>query len=216
VRFAGFTGTTRTLRLLLPVPPSLRTSGGTTAAPALRSDPSQAHDRSARRIGGRLLRGRKNVSVEADRSPRFPGNPVGGPLGSSTPAGPSTPGRYGVPTRPPPVTRTWAPATSKLSGLNRQAQPPRCLRFAARVSPGPRKTRFRLLAGLYRAGLVTRRVPTKGFRGVITTSHPPFLSLPGATSPLPRACDTPNTPDDTSRPASMPLRLRSMCPRERA
>jgi hypothetical protein len=51
------------------------------------------------------------VSVEADRSPRFPGNPRGGPLGSWTPAGPVTPGRYGMPTRPPPVSRTWAPAT---------------------------------------------------------------------------------------------------------
>ena len=69
----------------------------------------------ARRAGRedwlRLLRWADKVSVEADRSPRFPGNPRGGPLGSPTPAGPDTPGRYGVPTRPPPVSRTWAPAT---------------------------------------------------------------------------------------------------------
>ena len=40
----------------------------------------------------------------------------------------------------------------------------RCLRFAARVAPAPRKTRFRPLAKLCRTGLVTRKVPTKGFR----------------------------------------------------
>ena len=38
-----------------------------------------------------------------------------------------------------------------------------CLRFAGRVTPTPRKTRFRLLARLFRTGLVTRRVPMKGF-----------------------------------------------------
>jgi len=38
-----------------------------------------------------------------------------------------------------------------------------CLRFAGRVAPTPRKTRFRLLARLFRTGLVTRRVPSKGF-----------------------------------------------------
>ena len=32
-----------------------------------------------------------------------------------------------------------------------------------RVTPPPRKTRFRLLVQLCRAGLVTRRVPVKGF-----------------------------------------------------
>ena len=30
--------------------------------------------------------------------------------------------------------------------------------------PPPRKTRFRLLVQLYRTGLVTRRVSTKGFK----------------------------------------------------
>jgi len=38
-----------------------------------------------------------------------------------------------------------------------------CLRFAGRVTPTPRKTRFRLLARLFRTGLITRRVPSKGF-----------------------------------------------------
>ena len=39
-----------------------------------------------------------------------------------------------------------------------------CLRFAGRVAPTPRKTRFRLLAKLFRTGLATRRVPSKGFK----------------------------------------------------
>ena len=38
-----------------------------------------------------------------------------------------------------------------------------CLRFAGRVAPTPRKTRFRLLARLSRTGLFTHRVPLKGF-----------------------------------------------------
>jgi hypothetical protein len=39
-----------------------------------------------------------------------------------------------------------------------------CLRFAGRVAPTPRKTRFRLLARLFRTGFATRRVPLKGFK----------------------------------------------------
>jgi hypothetical protein len=50
-----------------------------------------------------------------------------------------------------------------------------CLRFAGRVAPAPRKTRFRLLAKLFRTGLVIRRVPTKGFE-LYPTSQPPFPS----------------------------------------
>src|SRR5260370_858160 len=42
-----------------------------------------------------------------------------------------------------------------------------------------RKTRFRLLAKLYRVGLVPHKVPTKGFQDV-TTSFSPFPSLRGA------------------------------------
>ena len=41
-----------------------------------------------------------------------------------------------------------------LSRLNHTALGTRCLRFAGRVTPPPRKTRFRLLARLSRAGLV--------------------------------------------------------------
>ncbi len=44
-----------------------------------------------------------------------------------------------------------------------------CLRFAARVTPTPRKTRFRLPAKLFRTGLITRRVPLKGFKVYLTS-----------------------------------------------
>ena len=40
------------------------------------------------------------------------------------------------------------------------------------VAPPPRKTRFRLLAKLSRAGFVTRRVPMKGFRVRVSSSFP--------------------------------------------
>ena len=50
-----------------------------------------------------------------------------------------------------------------------------CLRFAGRVAPTLRKTRFRLLARLFQTGLITRRVPAKGFE-VYPTSQPPFPS----------------------------------------
>ena len=53
----------------------------------------------------------------------------------------------------------------------------RCLRFAAWVTPGPRKTRFWLLARLYQTGLATRRVTPKGFRSIYISSSSPRLIL---------------------------------------
>ena len=52
---------------------------------------------------------------------------------------------------------------SYLSGLNRTAHRARCLRFAARVTPRPRKTRFSGADQASGAGLVTRRVPSRTF-----------------------------------------------------
>src|SRR5437588_2355902 len=51
-----------------------------------------------------------------------------------------------------------------------------CLRFVGWVAPPPRKTRFQVLVRLSWAGLVTRRVSTKGFEA--------FLHL----IPLSQAC----------------------------
>ena len=53
----------------------------------------------------------------------------------------------------------------------------RCLRFAAWVTPGPRKTRFWLLARLCQTGLATRRVTLKGFRSVYISSSSSRLIL---------------------------------------
>jgi len=53
----------------------------------------------------------------------------------------------------------------------------RYLRFAAWVTPGPRKTRFWLLARLCQTGLSTRRVTPKGFRCTYISSSSPRLIL---------------------------------------
>jgi hypothetical protein len=61
------------------------------------------------------------------------------------------------------------------------ARPPHSLStLRPRGRPGGRKTRFWLLARLYRVGLATHRVPSKGFRVVPLTSLPPFPGLPDA------------------------------------
>src|SRR5262249_21957081 len=57
-----------------------------------------------------------------------------------------------------------SPRVRLISGLNgRRGRWLSTLRSAACTAP--RKTRFRLLARLYRVGLVTHKAPTKGFRG---------------------------------------------------
>lgn len=59
-----------------------------------------------------------------------------------------------------------------------------CLRFAAGVTPRPRKTRFRLAANLGRAGVATRWIPTRGFE---LSLHLILLAqaLPGAPNTRP-------------------------------
>jgi hypothetical protein len=52
---------------------------------------------------------------------------------------------------------------SYFSGLNRTAHRTRCLRFAARVAPRPRKTRFSGADQASGPGLATRRVPSRTF-----------------------------------------------------
>jgi hypothetical protein len=51
-----------------------------------------------------------------------------------------------------------------ISGLNHTASALAVVCFAGWVTPPRRPTRFWVLAKLFQAGLVTRRVPTKGFR----------------------------------------------------
>jgi hypothetical protein len=65
----------------------------------------------------------------------------------------------------------------------------RCLRFARWVTPPGRKTRFRLLARLYRVGSLAHWVPPKG---LVDASYIAFLlsqAFPGASA---RRSETPD------------------------
>ena len=164
VRFPCFDGTIRTLRL--PAAPSRRASlpslGGTT--------PSASYfARSAADAGrGRLLelvtRYLRPDLVEWKRQD-LPGS-WGTPCALALLSDPGRTGRirpYGASARPPLCPRRRLPHSIAFEAQS-HGFGTRCLRFAGRVTPTPRKTRFRLLARLYRAGLVTRRVPSKGFK----------------------------------------------------
>jgi len=114
-----------------------------------------------------------NWSVETTGSPTFLGNPTVLLPCSPTPAGP---------THQALAMRRRGPRSVHGEGSHKTAFEAQshgfgtgCLRFAGRVAPTPRKTRFRLLAKLFRAGFTTRRVPTKGFEQY-PTSQPPFPS----------------------------------------
>ena len=65
------------------------------------------------------------------------------------------------------------PATNTNFGAQSHGPLTHCLRFAEWIAPPPRKTRFRMAGQTFRAGLITRWVPAKGFR----SSHPPFPSF---------------------------------------
>ena len=133
-------------------PPSRVTSfpslSATTAPPS-----SLPRSRTIPRGPGPLLsrRPRRLSSVEKTRYPRFLGDPcVHAPL--FDPGGPPTPGHYRTGDV---VFRTlnnvdsaFAPFEARSRGLHAL-----CVRFAAGVAPGPRNTRFRLVASLDRSGL---------------------------------------------------------------
>ncbi len=91
--------------------------------------------------------------AETTGPPTFLGNPIVPMPCSPTPAGPITPGHSRCVGTAPVHTTTKAPA-----GISLEAQShglgTRCLRFAGWITPPPRKTRFRLLAKLYRTGLL--------------------------------------------------------------
>jgi hypothetical protein len=116
------------------------------------------------------------LSVETDGPPRFPGTPpVPWPC-SPTPAGPITPGHHGVSARSPLLTRTRTPAMIFRGSIARPGHSLSTLRSEGR--PSPRKTRFRLLAKLCRAGFVYPQGSIERFLSF--ESLPPFLSFPGA------------------------------------
>jgi hypothetical protein len=101
---------------------------------------------------------------EGGRSLRLLGNPGGRSPCSRTPAGLRGQACDSPGARP---LRTFeAVGSRRVTGSRGSRARPSPWRSPPRRSgrPGRRKTRFRPLARLYRVGLVTHRVPTKGFR----------------------------------------------------
>ena len=124
------------------------------------------------------------MTMEAAGSPRFLGNPCVPMPCSWTPVGSRTPGHRGVSTWPPLVSTTKAPAIEGF-GARSHGLGTGCLRFAVRIAPPHARLASGCLAKPGRAGLVTRRVATKGFRVRASSPFPklswrydPFL-LPG-------------------------------------
>ena len=96
-------------------------------------------------------RPRRLCTVEKTRPPRFLGDPcVHAPL--FDPGGPPAPGPYRtgdvVFRQVNDVDSAWDTFEAQSRGLHAL-----CVRFAAGVAPGPRNTRFRLVASLDRSGL---------------------------------------------------------------
>ena len=114
------------------------------------------------------------LSVETAGSPTFLGNPHCALALLFDPGGSDTPWPWRCAGAAPALSTTKAPALTSFEALS-HGFGTGCLRFAGRVAPTPRKTRFRLLAKLFRTGLLTRRIPLKGFP-MYPTFVPPFPS----------------------------------------
>ena len=142
---------------------SLPSFGGTPAACG-RFAPIEA----ACTLAGLELYFRSPPEVCTERSQDLPcscGTPIASLPCSSTPAGPclsshNDNARCGPRIDQDEGTHEIPTFEAQSHGFNA-----RCLRFAARVTPLPRKTRFRPLAKHYRTGF-SCRVPLKGFRFV--------------------------------------------------
>jgi len=102
------------------------------------------------------------------RTSQVPGEPCCVYALFSDPGGPTHQATYGTQTRPP---HTLRRPTRVNFGAQSHGLDTSCLRFARWVTRTGRKTRFRLLAKLYRVGLATHRVPAKGFRPCIPLSQ---------------------------------------------
>ena len=101
-------------------------------------------------------------SMETAGSPKFPGNPRDhSPCLRPRWDQAGSVGQGELPGAAPAFATTRAPARRFRGSIAQRLISLSTLRSGG--YPPPRKTRFRLLARLYRAGLVTRRVPAKGF-----------------------------------------------------
>ena len=148
--FPDLRGTISRLRLLAPRRASLRFLRS--ALPPLRP-PSLPRGQTVPREPGPLLprRPRRLSTVEKTRPPRFLGDPcVHAPL--FDPGGPPNPGHFGTGDVVFHLRNDVDSASTSLGALSRGLHA-LCVRFAAGVAPGPRNTRFRLVASLDRSGL---------------------------------------------------------------
>ena len=166
-----------------PCRPSRVTSfpsfGGTTRALVVLARESASAPTLAGAVTRSMARG---FRVETTRSPRF--------LGSPPTTRPARRPRWDLRARPssasmlPSASRTASAPTTQRFGAQSHGSWRRCLRFAARVTPGPRKTRFRLVASLGRAGFDPQD-STVSFRSVPTTSSRLILAQPTCCRPRP-------------------------------
>src|SRR3990172_6757113 len=184
-RFPRFCATTRCShssppRPLRPRPAALRCLR--LAVPRVRRFFAPADERRDRRRAWALVFGPPTDSLARRRSglPGSWGNPPACMPCSSTPTGSRRP-----------ATRRLDAAFRTVNGVGSRndqthgAPSPGlhapCVRFAARITPPPRNTRFRLAAHLCRVGLATHWVPHEGFLpSSILHGVPPPQAFPGA------------------------------------
>lgn len=122
-----------------------------------------------------------SFATENQRSPRFLGEPL--------PACPALRPRWTAgssPLSPPAMLPSARKTTSAPQSLHFGAQSrgllAPCVRFADRLTPAPRNTRFRLVASLCRSGTFTRRVPLEAFRQIPSHDFLLLQASPGAPS----------------------------------
>ena len=102
----------------------------------------------------------------------------------SDPGRTDAPGQYVAIDMAPVRATTKAPRDSVISGLNGTASALAVYASSSGLPAPGRKTRFWLLAKLYRAGLATRRVPIERFRQCSLHHFPPSQAFPGARTQL--------------------------------
>ena len=108
--------------------------------------------------------------TETTGPPTFPGDPCACMLRSPTPVGPGNAGRNAHPTAFRRAFRASDDVGShddQDDGAQSRSLQARCLRFAARVTPTPRKTRFRPVAGLPDGIGYPSGSPQQGFRSAL-------------------------------------------------
>jgi hypothetical protein len=127
--------------------------------------------------------------MEIGRTSQVPGEPHGAYALFFDPGGTGRTRPIRCADLAPVLTTTKATRDKKDFGAPSHGLDTRCLRFAERVARTGRKTRFSLLAKLSDTGLGTRRVPTKGFRPLSSSSPKlswrnvsSFFGLPLATT----------------------------------